>query len=101
MKNLSNGSTPWNDPMLVEVVEARYLGGYRVWLRFDDGIEGELDLGPELHGRVFEPLKDPEFFKGFVVDHTLTWPNGADFSPEFLRERLAANRSDRSHGGDR
>jgi len=26
----------------------------------------------------------------FVVDGTLTWPNGADFAPEFLRERLAA-----------
>jgi hypothetical protein len=87
--------------MLVEVVEARYLGGYRVWLRFDDGLVGELDLASELYGEVFEPLKDPEFFRAFVVDHTLTWPNGADFAPEYLHERLAAIRPDLSQGGDR
>ncbi len=40
-------------PSLVRVLEARYLGGHRVWLRFDDGFEGEVDLAPEsLHERV-------------------------------------------------
>jgi hypothetical protein len=29
-----------DDFVIVHVVEARYLGGYRVWLRFDDGLEG-------------------------------------------------------------
>ena len=31
--------------MLKDVVAVRALGGYRVWLRFEDGLEGELDLG--------------------------------------------------------
>lgn len=30
--------------MMPRVVEAKHLGGYRVWLRFKDGLEGELDL---------------------------------------------------------
>jgi hypothetical protein len=34
--------------MMPKVVEAKYLGGYRVWLRFKDGLEGELDLQAEL-----------------------------------------------------
>ena len=87
--------------MFVHVVEARYLGGHRVWLRFDDGIEGELDLGAVLYGEVFEPLKDPERFAAFIVDDTLTWANGADFAPEYLRERLAVTGPERSSRGDR
>ena len=72
------------------VVQARHLGGYRVWLRFDDGLEGELDLAGELWGPVFEPLRDPAYFARFSVDDTLVWPNGADLAPEFLHAKLAA-----------
>ena len=75
--------------MIPRVTEARYLGEHRVLLRFEDGAEGEVDLASELDGEVFEPLKDPAFFARFRVDETLVWPNGADFAPEFLRERVA------------
>lgn len=81
------------------VIEARPLGGHRVWLRFDDGAEGELDLAGELDGPVFAPLRDPAYFARFTVDDTLVWPNGADFAPEFLRERLRG--SNRASGADR
>lgn len=76
--------------MLVSVIAARYLEGHRVWLRFDDGLEGEIDLLDELHGPVFEPLRDPTVFARFQVDYTLVWDIGADFAPEFLHERLRA-----------
>ena len=68
------------------VESAHPLGGHRVWLRFDDGLEGEIDLAGELRGEVFEPLRDPDYFAGFRVDDTLVWPNGADFALEFLRD---------------
>jgi hypothetical protein len=77
--------------MLSHIVEGRYLSGYTVWLRFSDGAEGEVDLAKELHGPVFEPLKNIEVFRQFVVHpelKTLVWPNGADFAPEFLRSSL-------------
>jgi hypothetical protein len=45
-----------SNPALVRVVEARHLGEHRVWLRFDDGLEGEADAGA-LRGPIFEPLK--------------------------------------------
>ena len=50
-----------------------------------------MNLEPQLYGEVFEPLKAPEYFRRFRVDpelHTLTWPNGADFAPEFLYEKV-------------
>lgn len=73
---------------MVDVVEARYVRAFTVWLRFDDGTVGEVDLSQELYGPVFEPLKDVDYFKTFRVDlGTIVWPNGADFAPEFLHER--------------
>ena len=74
--------------MFIHVVEARYVKGHTVWLRFNDGTSGEVDLSGELDGPIFAPLRDVEVFKRFTIAyHTLTWENGADFAPEFLRER--------------
>jgi hypothetical protein len=70
--------------MLTHVVDAKYRGGHRVWLKFNDGLEGEANLASELFGGVFKPLQDPGYFSSFRVDRTLVWPNGADFAPEFL-----------------
>lgn len=58
-------------------------------MSFNDGAEGEINLAPELYGEIFEPLKNKEFFKSFrVKGYTLSWSNGADFAPEFLREQI-------------
>lgn len=76
---------------MVDVVEARYLHDYTVWLKFEDGTSGEVDLAGELRGPVFEPLRDVEYFKSFVVSPdlgTISWPNGADFAPEFLYDKV-------------
>jgi uncharacterized protein DUF2442 len=73
------------------LLEARYVRGFTIWVRFDDGSQGEVDFSAELDGPVFEPLRDVEFFRGFTVHpelHTLVWPNGADVAPEFLHERI-------------
>jgi hypothetical protein len=77
--------------MIPRVVEARYVQDYMVHLRFADGTEGDIDLGDELYGEIFEPLKDQAFFRQFFVHpefHTLTWPNGADIAPEFLYKKV-------------
>ena len=76
--------------MFLHILEARYARDYVVWVRFSDGTIGEVDLSAELVGPVFGPLRDLEKFKAFTLAyHTLTWPGGADFAPEFLRERVA------------
>ena len=77
------------------VLEARYVGGHVVWLRFRDGTAGEIDLAPALRGPVFEPLRDPLVFRNFAIHsefHTLVWPNGADFAPEFLHDNCGSRR---------
>jgi hypothetical protein len=50
-----------------------------------------IDLVPALQGPVFEPLRDPKVFCNFTIHsefHTLVWPNGADFAPEFLHDNI-------------
>ncbi|MCB1985757.1 MAG: DUF2442 domain-containing protein [Burkholderiales bacterium] len=80
--------------MLPKLKEAKYQGDYRVWLKFADGVEGEVDLEKELWGEVFQPLRDKARFAELSVNEdidTLVWPNGADFAPEFLYQQLCPN----------
>src|SRR5947209_10127044 len=73
------------------VTDTKYLGGYRLWLSFNDGLSGEVDLAHRLHGEVFEPLKDVKLFGQvrFEPDmDTIVWPNGANLAPEYLRDEV-------------
>jgi len=77
--------------MILHVREARHVRDYVLWLRFNDGAEGEIDLESELEGEVFAPLKDPSQFRRFRVDpelQTVVWENGADLAPEFLYDQM-------------
>lgn len=74
-----------------DIVEARYVSGCTLWLRFEDGTVGEVDLSTELEGPIFEPLKDKSYFSRFYVNPdtgTIEWPNRAGFAPEFLYEKV-------------
>jgi hypothetical protein len=68
--------------------EAKPLDGCIVHVRFEDGTTGDVDLSYLLdHGGVFEPLRDPEFFRQLRADPeagTIVWPNQADIAPETL-----------------
>jgi len=58
-------------------------------LTFEDKTNKFVDLETYLDGKIFEPLKDIEYFETFSVDQeldTIVWKNGADFSPDFLYE---------------
>jgi hypothetical protein len=72
------------------VVAARYVRDFIIWVQFEDGTEGDIDLASELWGPMFERLKDLEFFSKVAVAEygTIAWPNGADLAPEFLHERV-------------
>lgn len=77
--------------MIPKILEVRYIADYRIWLRFADGVEGEVNLESELWGEVFAPLKDKsEFSKCYLNQEleTVVWSGGADFAPEFLYAKL-------------
>jgi hypothetical protein len=78
--------------MLKDIVDVKPLGEYRLYLRFEDGTEGIVDLAEHLAFRgVFEPLSDPASFALVRVDNelgTIAWPNGADLDPDVLYSQL-------------
>lgn len=70
-----------------EYVEPRL--GYKLFVQFNNGISGEIDLSSALWGEVFEPLHDEALFmtaKQDAIMGTVVWDNGADFAPEYLFE---------------
>ena len=90
-KSIEKNQAAYINNMFPKLRKAKYRGDYRVWLRFADGVEGEIDLKDELWGEMFEPLRDKSMFSEFSLDkelHTIVWSNGADFAPEFLYHKL-------------
>jgi hypothetical protein len=71
--------------------QAKYIKQHKIWLKFNDGKEGTVDLAdiPDRF-RAATPLKDEKVFAAFVLDEwpTLAWECGFDLAPEFLYERL-------------
>lgn len=68
--------------------EAVPIAGYLVYLRFADGLAADVDLSYLVgRGPVFEPLRDPEFFRQLRINEsgvTIEWPNEADIAPDTL-----------------
>jgi hypothetical protein len=77
--------------MILHTTSVKYLGGYRLFLTFNNGAAGEVNLAERLHGEMFEPLRDPALFATAYqhpVIRTVAWKNGADLAPEFLFELM-------------
>jgi hypothetical protein len=75
-----------------DLLEATPLDGYKVHLRFADGLAADVDLSYLVGwGPVFEPLRDINFFRELKVTEfhdTIEWPNEADIAPETLYDHV-------------
>lgn len=74
---------------MLHITSAQHVSAYKLWVSFDDGSSGEVDFAGMLTGPVFEPLKDILYFAKVSINpelETITWPNGADLAPEFVKE---------------
>jgi len=77
--------------MILHTTEIAPLPDYRLAVRFNNGVAGEVSLADELSGEVFESLRDAALF-ATAYQHpemrTVAWANGADLAPEFLLELM-------------
>ena len=71
-------------------VEVKALPNFRIWLRYDDGIHGEVDLS-DLAGRgVFAAWKDQAFFNAvrLTTHGAIEWGTDIDICPDAMYLRL-------------
>ena len=77
---------------MIHVTDARHLGEYRLWVRFSDASESEIDLADlVLNDRrpIVVALRDQAVFAAMRVDmDTVVWEDGFDLAPEYLHARL-------------
>lgn len=73
--------------MIIHVTRVEVVGPCSLALTFDNDIHRRVNLRQELYGEIFQPLRDPTYFAQAYLDpdsRTVTWPNGADFAPDYL-----------------
>ena len=71
-------------------VEVKPLKNFRLWLRYDDGLSGEVDLS-DLAGRgVFKAWERPGFFQKVHLgpQKEISWNDEIDLCPDSLYLRL-------------
>ena len=74
---------------LLWITKAEYINDFKISIQFNTDEKGTVDFKNKLDKKIFEPLKNETFFKNFKLNKwTIDWENGADFSPEFLYNRL-------------
>ncbi len=82
---------------MIWVIEAKALPEYRLWVRFSDDSEGEVDLKEFIANDtrpIVSALRAPEVFGAISVEmDTVVWSNGFDLAPEFLHARARAHAS--------
>ncbi len=75
------------------IVNATPLKGYRLALRFADGLTGEVNVSRWVGKGVFNAWKKPGFFEKAYVDSeagTVCWPGDLDLAPDALYEDVLA-----------
>ena len=78
------------------VTQCRASKDYRLWLRFDDGLEGSVYLGDLLDIRAFRAWLDVDRFCRVSIDPldaSLVWEGGIRFDPDILHQDVQSHRS--------
>lgn len=82
---------------MIWVTDARTLPDCRLWVRFSDNTEGEIDLKDFIASDsrpIVAALRDPAAFSAIRVEmDTVVWSNGFDLAPEYLHARVKSHAS--------
>ncbi len=80
-----------------KITALKILENYRIWLRFDDGVEGNVEFSPYVGRGVFAPWTDYAFFREGRIDEsgrTLSWPAELDFCADALWLQITGKQPD-------
>ena len=75
---------------MLKPIEIRALPGYKLWLRYSDGVTGVVDLSYLVGQGVFSAWNDPSAFeKVRLGEHgAVEWSNDIDLCPDALYLRI-------------
>lgn len=79
---------------MVRLVEVKVKPGYRLWLRYEDGIEGEIDLSGEVGKGVFAYWNDPKNFEKVYIRTSgqISWSDELDICPDSMYLELTGKK---------
>ncbi|MEI6754890.1 MAG: DUF2442 domain-containing protein [Paludibacter sp.] len=70
------------------IIEVKPLENYNIWVRFSDNSDAIICIKPFISDGISSKLLDLSYFKQVKIDEFggISWENGFDFCPNFLRE---------------
>jgi len=87
-----------------KVIKCKPHDDYKLWLLFDDGLSGEVDLKKLVGKGVFSAWNSIDFFKSVYIDkrtETVAWGEGLDLDPYVLRDQIILGKNVVEKGKDR
>ena len=69
-----------------KITAVKTLSGFRISIKFSDGIKGVVDLSDLAGKGVFARWDSRRYFNSVYIDenHTVSWPGGIDLCPDSL-----------------
>lgn len=79
---------------MVKLVEVKANPGYRLWLRYEDGVEGEVDLSSDVGIGVFAYWNDPKNFQKVRIGTggEISWSDQLDICADAMYLRITGKR---------
>ena len=76
---------------MVRPTQVESSDGYRIWIRYSDGVAGEVDLSALVGKGVFRAWEHPGFFAGvYVAPHgSIAWSDELEICPDALYMELS------------
>lgn len=75
-----------------KIIEAKHTGDTKFFVRFDDGLEGELDYKDFNTKGLGASLLDPSNLSKIFIEKdfgNIAWPNGVDICKDYLHQLLS------------
>jgi hypothetical protein len=77
--------------MISKPIEVKALENYYLWIRFEDGVEGTLDLSSLIAKEIFNILRNPIIFATVYIDtysHAVAWNSELEICPDTIYLKL-------------
>lgn len=82
---------------MVRIETAQPLTGYRLKVRFNDGLEGVYPVEPERRGGVFLKLLEVKTFNAVIINPDfgcVEWPGGIDLCPDTMHQAMTSGEAE-------